>query len=412
MQISTNKSTTHELTKLHERGVHFVLTKDKIAVQKGWQLRSPSLESVLKHAQAGGQLGFIPGRSSMWALDVDHFPGESKDVDGLLTNVSALAVVTTKRGIHVYFKKPSKKTIANLKWSTGGFSGEFRGDNGYCVLWELSKLSAALDKVPHAAGVSPTLFPAPPKIKPTGKGFIKGHRTDTLNARVFGEEMRGVTDHSAVSKEAIESGLPAGKVAKANAKTIADAQATQARTFPRKDADALESSLDTLGINVRYNLRSMSPELANGGGKWEKTTDRTSADLRRQIADRFSYQLAGDKGSAPLRYGLDSWSEHLNALLHHLEVDPFLVWLEALPAWDGAKRLDKLLTSCLGATEGPLTTWASVYLCLGAVQRAYEPGGLLREIPILIGPQRLGKSQLLSHLLPQEYPIGFLIPFV
>ena len=59
-------------------------------------------------------------------------------------------------------------------------------------------------------------------------------------------------------------------------------------------------------------------------------------------------------------------------------------------------RLARLLPVCLGAEEGPLTSWAGVYLALGAVQRAYEPGGLLREIPILIGPQRIGKSQLLS----------------
>ena len=142
-------------------------------------------------------------------------------------------------------------------------------------------------------------------------------------------------------------------------------------------------------------------------GSGERTTDRSSADLRRQIADRFSYRLAGDKGLAPLRYGLDSWSEHLNALLFSREVDPFLVWLEALPKWDGTKRLAKLLTACLGAAEGPLTSWASTYLCLGPIQRSYDPGCLLRQIPILIGPQDAGKSQLLRNLLPGQFPEWF-----
>ena len=59
------------------------------------------------------------------------------------------------------------------------------------------------------------------------------------------------------------------------------------------------------------------------------------------------------------------------------------------------------------AAEGPLTRWASRYLCLGAVQRCYEPGELLREIPILIGDQRIGKSQLLSNLLPPDQPDWF-----
>ena len=117
--------------------------------------------------------------------------------------------------------------------------------------------------------------------------------------------------------------------------------------------------------------------------------------------------MSGDKGTAPLRYGLESWSEHLNALLFSRECDPFLVWLESLPAWDGSRRLAKLLPACLGAAEGPLTSWASTYLTLGAIQRSYEPGGLLREIPILIGPQRIGKSQLLSNLLPADRPDWF-----
>ena len=151
----------------------------------------------------------------------------------------------------------------------------------------------------------------------------------------------------------------------------------------------------------------MCAEVSNGGGTWTKTTDRSSADLRREIAGKFSYQLAGGKGIAPLRFGAESFTENLNALLYHRETDPFKDWLEALPAWDGTRRLDKLLPDCLGALDGPLTRWAGAYLTLGAVQRTYEPGGLLREIPILIGAQRIGKSQLLSSLLPPENPEWF-----
>ena len=195
--------------------------------------------------------------------------------------------------------------------------------------------------------------------------------------------------------ETIPAGFRAGSDKKAEA------------PFARKDASALEAALAALKITVRYNLRAMSPELSAEGGEWRRTTDRSSADLRRMIADKFSYCLAGGKGISPLRYGKDSWYEHLSALLYHLEVDPFRVWLEGLPKWDGTARLAKLLPACLGATDGPLTRWAGIYLTLGAVQRTYEPGCLLREIPILIGPQRTGKSQLLRHLLPPEQPDWF-----
>ena len=397
------------LQSLHERDVHFVLCraaddgprKVKSAIAARWQTKAPTLKDVLKHHEAGGLLGFIPGRSSIWALDIDTFPAEGKDTDELLASVSALATIHTPRGQHIYFKKASSTPITNRAWALGGFAGDIRSDNGYVIAWEIEKVLEALEKLPGASPTSTTLFPKPPKAKPAVKGFTKGHRTDTLNAIVYGEEMRGQTDHSEVIEKARAAGLPDEKIAKANAKTIADAEAQKGATFPRKDADALEAALAALRITVRYNLRSMAPELANGGGKWKKTTDRTSADLRRQIADRFSYQLAGDKGTAPLRYGLDSWGEHLNAILYHLEIDPFRAWLEALPAWDGTRRLGTVLQELLGASDGPLTRWASTYLCLGAIQRTLEPGCLLREIPILIGAQRIGKSQLLRNLLPE-----------
>ena len=221
---------------------------------------------------------------------------------------------------------------------------------------------------------------------------------------MFKEAQRGETEFADKRDAAIAAGLDAAEV---DATIRSASGAAAAQTFNRKDADALESALYALGVAARFNIRAMCPELSNGRGKWTRTTDRSSADLRRRIADRFSYQLAGDKGVAPLRFGLESWNEHLNALLFSREIDPFQAWIECLPPWDGTKRLAKLLSACLGAADGPLTSWASTYLCLGAVQRAYEPGGLLREIPILIGPQRIGKSQLLSNLIPPEHPDWF-----
>ena len=176
-------------------------------------------------------------------------------------------------------------------------------------------------------------------------------------------------------------------------------------TFKRKDAGALEGALAELGIEVRYNLRAMRAEYKRGANKWEKTDDLSSADLRREIAEKFSYSAR--QGIMALRFGPDSWGEHLNALLHHRRVDPFRDWLEGLPAWDEKKRLVNVLQECLGAADGPLTRWASWYLCIGAVQRTYQPGCLLREIPILIGSQDAGKSQLLSNLLPPSEPDWF-----
>ena len=395
------------IKKLHERGVHFVLClakdqgtrKAKSAIEKGWQNKPPALKPLQEHAKAGGLLGFIPGRSGLWVLDVDHFPGADKDTAELLASVESLATIHTPRGRHVYFKKASRKTVSNRQWALAGYGGDVRSDNGYICLWEPHKLIDALDLLPQAAATAFTLFP-----KPSGRQPAEGNRNNTLNADVFTARQQGQTDFSVERDAALAAGLDPSEV---DATIRSASGAAAAQTFNRKDADALESALYALGVSARFNIRAMCPELSNGRGKWTRTTDRKSADLRRRIADRFSYQLAGAKGVAPLRFGLESWNEHLNALLFSREIDPFQTWIECLPPWDGTKRLAKLLTACLGAAEGPLTSWASTYLCLGAVQRAYEPGGLLREIPILIGPQRIGKSQLLSNLIPPEHPDWF-----
>ena len=174
--------------------------------------------------------------------------------------------------------------------------------------------------------------------------------------------------------------------------------------FKQKDAGALEGALAELGIEIRYNVRAMRCQIKRGA-KWANSTDRMAADLRREIAEGFLYE--GQTERKALRFSKDSWDEYLNALLHHRERDPFRDWLEGLPAWDGTTRLVNVLQECLGAADDMLTRWASWYLCLGAVQRTYAPGCLLREIPILIGPQDAGKSQLLRNLLPLDQPDWF-----
>ena len=364
----------------------------------------PQVSRIISHSCPGGLLGFIPGRSGLWVLDVDKHPEGTASIGAVLERLGVvpLAIVTTKRkgGIHLYFKKsPNDGAIGNRAWALDGFSGEIRGDLGYVIGWQLDKLADALDKLPEASPTPHALFP-----KPSGRQPAEGNRNDSLNADVFKKAQRGQADFSKERDAGIAAGLTPGEVTD----TIRSASgAGKALTFPRKDADALEAALAALGVTCRHNLRAMQAELRNGAGTWTKTTDRSSADLRRTIAAKFSYRLAGKDEIAPLKYGKDSWEEHLNALLYHRETDPFKDWLESLPGWDGQERLAKLLPDCLGAVAGTLTTWAGTYLTLGAVQRTYNPGGLLREIPILIGPQRAGKSQLLSNLLPPENPDWF-----
>ena len=143
-----------------------------------------------------------------------------------------------------------------------------------------------------------------------------------------------------------------------------------------------------------------------GDGPWTEMNDRNTADLRREIAEKFQY-ATDTHGLSALHYGEAAWKLWTDALLYSLERDSFLEWLEELPAWDGASRLSHWLADVFEADEGPLTEWASRFIFEGAVARAFEPGIKLDEMPVLIGPQGIGKSSALRLALPPDHPGWF-----
>ena len=101
-------------------------------------------------------------------------------------------------------------------------------------------------------------------------------------------------------------------------------------------------------------------------------------------------------------FGTEAWRVLLNAVLFHVEVDPFIEWLEALPEWDGNLRFAGWLTQVFEAERSPLVEWASRFIFLGPMWRAFKPGYKLDEMPVLIGPQGCGKSTALRWVLPPE----------
>ena len=173
--------------------------------------------------------------------------------------------------------------------------------------------------------------------------------------------------------------------------------------FPRKDADALAKALKILGVQVRWNLRKQIAEIKRGRDEWKPINDRLESALREEISREFSYAVAGEKQS-PLHYGRERWTSCFNAILNEHEIDPFEQWLKSLPKWDGTNRVCHVLTDLFECYEDGLTQWASLYIFLGVVQRTLQPGCKLDEMPVLIGPQGIGKSLMLRLALPQGDP--------
>ena len=178
------------------------------------------------------------------------------------------------------------------------------------------------------------------------------------------------------------------------------------RPFPRRDSEALSIVLTEFYMDVRFNLRSRRIEWQGLGvhddAEWHAANRRVLANLRERIARQ--YYVRTKEGPKPLYWGRDAFTDTLDALVRHREIDPLVDWLDGLPEWDGEDRLRLLLNALFDVPGDALSMWASRFIVLGVIQRTLEPGCKLDEIPVLIGPQGIDKSALLRAILPPEMP--------
>ena len=180
-------------------------------------------------------------------------------------------------------------------------------------------------------------------------------------------------------------------------------------TFADRHEPSMALALFAVGVELRHNLRSQRAELFQLEDEtiprapvrqWITLNDRMEDRLRDLFARRFTCQTT--RGPVPMTYSTGRWTLVLNAHLCSREHDPFLDWLNDRPQWDAKPRLDSLLQELFNAEDCALTRWVSQFLFLGPVHRAYTPGAKLDEMPVLVGPQGIGKSALLLNLFPSE----------
>ena len=159
------------------------------------------------------------------------------------------------------------------------------------------------------------------------------------------------------------------------------------------------------GYEWRFNNRANSLEVRElyGGLNWHPAADAFISHLAEEIEKKYWHKpVASSTAARPLHFGPDVLNQILQALGYRLDVDPFKCWLEGLKPWDQIERLGGLLQAFFGADDSSLTRWASSHILIGPVSRAFKPGCLVREMPVLIGPENIGKSALLRNLFPQK----------
>ena len=77
---------------------------------------------------------------------------------------------------------------------------------------------------------------------------------------------------------------------------------------------------------------------------------------------------------------------------------PIRQYLEALPPWDGVKRVDTLFIDYLGAEDNEYTRSVCRKTLCAAYMRIYNPGIKFDYLPVFNGAQGIGKSTFISNL--------------
>lgn len=77
---------------------------------------------------------------------------------------------------------------------------------------------------------------------------------------------------------------------------------------------------------------------------------------------------------------------------------PIKEYLESLPEWDGVPRVETLFIDYFGADDNSYTKAVCRKSMVAAVSRIYNPGTKFDSVPILNGPQGIGKSTFFAKL--------------
>jgi predicted P-loop ATPase len=155
------------------------------------------------------------------------------------------------------------------------------------------------------------------------------------------------------------------------------------------------TAIDQLGIECRYDI--FHDRILVRGHQWQQlevgdeNLDHVALKVRCLIVDMYGFEPGPDNTRAAItKRALDN------------TFDPVLDYLDGLK-WDGVPRIDKWLTTHLGAEDNPLNAAIGRKMLVAAVRRVRQPGCKFDYIPIMDNSkQGKGKSTVIQILAGEE----------
>jgi predicted P-loop ATPase len=95
-----------------------------------------------------------------------------------------------------------------------------------------------------------------------------------------------------------------------------------------------------------------------------------------------------------------SFEEVVHLVAMNNAFDSAQEWLRGVPVWDGIPRIDRFLPDYLGTLDRPYELAVGRYWWTAMVARILYPGCRADMVPILVGPQGVGKSTVLEAIAP------------
>lgn len=200
-----------------------------------------------------------------------------------------------------------------------------------------------------------------------------------------------------------------------------------------RDSNGVKILLTDLGIEIRRNKRTKENQLRHKN--WNIPNDADAIRFYRTNSEKvpvegwaaisqdvvsyienhgrlyYYYKISplGDADSNNLRaYELTSkqYRDAITELALDHQTDEVIEWLESMPDWDQTSRIDTWLTELLGVKDTPENRLFQRKCIIAYLCRILEPGCLVDWLPILVGPQGVGKSEAVKGLVPSNKRIG------